>query len=681
MELLAPAGNTESLVAALRCGADAVYIGGKSFSARQNASNFDITEMKEAARLCHRYGAALHIAVNTVITDSQTDEFIRVIRKYAEISPDAFIVQDPGAAYIIRNTVPDIPLHASTQMTVHTPGGAKFAKDLGFSRVVISREASRQMISEITSQGLETEIFIHGALCMSVSGQCYMSAMIGSRSANRGLCAQSCRLPFSPVGHPDEHCLSLKDLSLIGHIDEIKKLGVTSLKIEGRMKRPEYVAAAVTAYRTALDGGTPDTEMLKAVFSRNGFTDGYYTDCRKNMFGMRDKEDVLSSSSVLPDLRQLYRKERKISSLDFDVKIVKGNPVTVTASDADGFTCTVTGSEPETAVNRAVTEEDVQKQLSKLGDTVYTGGRNTITVGEGLSVPASLLNQLRREAVDKLYSMREERNPYQTNTDFSTETSAGERRQRKSLPAIRMRLEKASSVTAHDLTNAEYIILPLGEIIKSADKLGSCKEKIIAEPPRFIYDEEKLKKELKYILDLGFRHLMCTNVAYLSTGKELGFVLHGDFGLNVTNRFSAEEFANRGLKDLTLSFELKSVQSGNISCSSETGIIAYGKVPLMLTVNCPVKNSVGCGKCRHSITDRTGRRFRVMCSEGYAEVFNSEAIYLADKPETYEKLDFITLFFTDESEKEIKKIFSDYAEGSQAAPQGITRGLYFRGIK
>ena len=579
MELLAPAGNTESLVAALRCGADAVYIGGKSFSARQNASNFDIAEMKEAARLCHRYGAALHIAVNTVITDSQTDEFIREIRKYAELSPDAFIVQDPGAAYIIRNTVPDIPLHASTQMTVHTPGGAEFAKNLGFSRVVISREASRQMISEITSSGLETEIFVHGALCMSVSGQCYMSAMIGSRSANRGLCAQSCRLPFSPVGHPDEHCLSLKDLSLIGHIDEIKKLGVTSLKIEGRMKRPEYVAAAVTAYRTALDGGTPDTEMLKAVFSRNGFTDGYYTDCRKNMFGMRDKEDVLSSSSVLPDLRQLYRKERKISSLDFDVKIVKGNPVTVTASDADGFTCTVTGSEPVTAVNRAVTEEDVQKQLSKLGDTVYTGGRNTITVGEGLSVPASLLNQLRREAVDKLYSMREERNPYHTNTDFSTETSAGERRQRKSLPAIRVRLEKASSVTAHDLTNAEYIILPLGEIIKSADKLGSCKEKIIAEPPRFIYDEEKLKKELKYILDLGFRHLMCSNVAYLSTGKELGFVLHGDFGLNVTNRFSAEEFANRGLKDLTLSFELKSVQSGNISCSSETGIIAYGKVP------------------------------------------------------------------------------------------------------
>ncbi|WP_044976058.1 U32 family peptidase [Ruminococcus sp. HUN007] len=681
MELLAPAGNTESLVAALRCGADAVYIGGKSFSARQNASNFDTAEIKEAARLCHRYGAALHIAVNTVITDSQTDDFIREIRKYAEFSPDAFIVQDPGAAYIIRNTVPDIPLHASTQMTVHTPGGAEFAKGLGFSRVVISREASRQMISEITSAGLETEIFVHGALCMSVSGQCYMSAMIGSRSANRGLCAQSCRLPFSPVGHPDEHCLSLKDLSLIGHIGEIKALGVTSLKIEGRMKRPEYVAAAVTAYRTAIDGGSPDTEMLKAVFSRNGFTDGYFTGNRKNMFGMRDRDDVMSSSEVLPDLRQLYRKERKVSVLDFDVTVRKDSPVTITASDSDGFSCTVTGAEPEAAVNRAVTAEDISRQLTKLGDTIYSCGRNSINAGEGLSVPASSLNQLRREAVEKLYSMREERKPYQTYSTLSSGKNAEEKRKPcTSPPAVRVRLEKASAVISHDLTAAEYIILPLREII-SADIPGTVKEKIIAEPPRFIYDEEKLKKELKYILDHGFRHLMCSNAAYLKTGRELGFVLHGDFGLNVTNRFSAEELAGYGLKDITLSFELKSVQAGNISCSSETGIIAYGKVPLMLTANCPVRNSVGCGRCRHSITDRTGRRFRVMCSEGYAEIFNSEAIYLADKPEAYEKLDFITLFFTDESEKEIKKIFTDYAEGSQAAPQGITRGLYFRGIK
>lgn len=679
MELLAPAGNTESLTAALRCGADAVYIGGKSFSARQNASNFDISEMKNAADMCHRYGAKLHIAVNTMLTDIQLNEFVSEIKKYAALSPDAFIVQDPGAAYIIKNIAPDIPLHASTQMTVHTAGGALFAKSLGFSRVVISREASRQMISEISSAGLETEIFVHGALCMSVSGQCYMSAMIGSRSANRGLCAQSCRLPFSPVGNSDEHCLSLKDLSLTGHISEIKNLGVTSLKIEGRMKRPEYVAAAVTAYRNALDGGKPDTDTLKAVFSRNGFTDGYFTGNRKNMFGMRDRDDVMSSASVLPDLRQLYRKERSVSEISFVMDVKKDSPVTLTAADSEGFSCTVTGSTPEPAVNRAVTEDDILKQLSKLGDTIYSQGKCRVTVDDGLSVPSSGINRMRREAIEKLYTLRENSVSYSINSSFSTECRRKEKNSER--PAIRIRAEKAEQIMNSDISEAEYIILPLGTLINNADRLENIKRKIIAEPPRFIFDEEALKKDLRYIKSLGFEHLMCTNVAYLHTGKELGFRLHGDFGLNIANSEAAEIISGYGAEDLTLSFELKSSQAERISCKSGTGIIAYGKLPLMLTVNCPVKNSIGCGRCRHLIKDRTGRSFRVMCTEGYTEIFNSEAVYLADKPESYENMDFITLYFTDENEKQIKKIFTDYAGVSSAAPQKITRGLYFRGIK
>ncbi len=679
MELLAPAGSTESLTAALRCGADAVYIGGKSFSARQNASNFDISEMKNAAELCHRYGAKLHIAVNTVLTDVQLSDFTEEIKKYAAVSPDAFIVQDPGAAYIIKNIVPDIPLHASTQMTVHTVSGALFAKSLGFSRVVISREASRRMISEISSAGLETEIFVHGALCMSVSGQCYMSAMIGSRSANRGLCAQSCRLPFSPVGNQNEHCLSLKDLSLTGHISEIKNLGVDSLKIEGRMKRPEYVAAAVTAYRNALDGKNPDTDTLKAVFSRNGFTDGYFTENRKNMFGMRDRDDVMSSASVLPDLRQLYRKDRKVSEINFDVTVSSGSPVTVTASDTDGFTCTVSGPVPESAVNRAVTEEDILKQFSKLGDTVYSQGRNVIRTEEGLSVPASVLNQMRREAVENLYSQRENPVSYRINENYSF--AAGKPEKKSGKPAIRIRAEKADFLQHTDTSAAEYIILPLVTVLRNADRLSETRDKIIIEPPRFIFSEEALKKDLKTAADMGFKHLMCTNVAYLHSGKELGFRLHGDYGLNVANSAAAGTVSGYGTEDLTLSFELKSSQAEKINCSCRKGIIAYGKLPLMLTVNCPVRNSVGCGRCRHVIKDRTGRSFRVMCTEGYTEIFNSDAVYLADKPEAYENMDFITLFFTDENENMIKKIFTDYVKGSSSAPSGITRGLYFRGIK
>lgn len=679
MELLAPAGSTESLTAALRCGADAVYIGGKSFSARQNASNFDIDEIKNAAEMCHRYGAKLHIAVNTMLTDIQLDEFTGEIKKYAAASPDAFIVQDPGAAYIIKNIAPDIPLHASTQMTVHSVGGALFAKSLGFSRVVVSREASSQMISEISSAGLETEIFIHGALCMSVSGQCYMSAMIGSRSANRGLCAQSCRLPFSPVGNPDEHCLSLKDLSLTGHIDEIRNLGVTSLKIEGRMKRPEYVAAAVTAYRSAIDGSTPDTETLRAVFSRNGFTDGYFTGKRKNMFGMRDRDDVMSSASVLPDLRQLYRKERKVSDIDFEITVSADSPVTLTASDSEGFSCTVTGITPEPALSREITEEDILKQLSRLGDTVYRQGKCIINAEKGLSVPASGINRMRREAIDRLYSLRESSVSYSINDSFRI--SKGKKEKHSLKPAVRIRAEKAETLAGIDTSKAEYIILPLGNLIRNTEKLLKIRDKIIAEPPRFIFDEEALKKDLKLIKSLGFNHLMCTNVAYLYTGKELGFRLHGDFGLNAGNSVAAEVLSETGAEDITLSFELRSSQAEKITCHSDTGIIAYGKLPLMLTVNCPVKNSVGCGRCRHTVRDRTGRSFRVMCTEGYTEIFNSDAIYLADKPETYGNMDFITLYFTDENEKQIKKIFTDYTEGSSSAPSGITRGLYFRGIK
>lgn len=679
MELLAPAGNTESLTAALRCGADAVYIGGKNFSARQNAVNFDMEEMKNAARMCHRYGAGLHIAVNTMLTDVQIPDFTDEIKKYAELSPDAFIVQDPGAAYIIKNIAPDIPLHASTQMTVHSVGGALFAKELGFSRVVISREASEQMISEITALDIETEIFVHGALCMSVSGQCYMSAMIGSRSANRGLCAQSCRLPFSPCGNQNEHCLSLKDLSLADHIESIKKLGVTSLKIEGRMKRPEYVAAAVSAYRNAIDGIPYDADSLRAVFSRNGFTDGYFTGQRRKMFGMRDRDDVMSSASVLPDLRQLYKRERKISKLNFDIVIQENTPVKLSADDSDGFSCTVCGDVPEPALKKSVSENDISRQLSKLGDTIYSPGKITASVGENLSVPASSVNQLRRQAIEKIYDMRESRIPYRINRDFTAEKHSVF--PDEGSPSLRIRAEKYERLAKADTENAEFIILPLNSILESPGILSGIRDKVIAEMPRFVFSREALLKDMKALKSYGFSHIMCTNAEHLYTGRKTGFTLHGDFGLNIANSQSAEVISRYGAEDITLSFELRMSQAEKINCSAGKGVIVYGRLPLMLTVNCPVKNSVGCGKCRHRITDRTGRIFRVMCTEGYTEVFNSDTVYLADKPETYRKMDFITLYFTDENEKETEKIIRDYTEGCSYAPSGITRGLYFRGIK
>lgn len=307
-EILAPAGSEDALLAALRCGADAVYVGGKQFSARQNAANFDLPQLQRAAELCHLYGAKLYLTVNTLVFAPEFPALVQFLEAAIRLGVDAFLVQDFGLLELIRQISPDVPIHASTQMTIHTPEGALWAKEHGISRVVVSRELSRKEIAAICKTGIEVETFVHGALCMSVSGQCGLSAMIGSRSANRGRCAQACRLPFSAKGDKNGCALSLKDLCLVPYVAELAEDGVASLKIEGRCKRPEYVAAAVTALVQARAGETPDLDTLRAVFSRSGFTDGYYTGKRQQMFGTRQKDDVLQGQKVLPQLAQLYQK-------------------------------------------------------------------------------------------------------------------------------------------------------------------------------------------------------------------------------------------------------------------------------------------------------------------------------------------------------------------------------------
>ena len=336
-ELLAPCGSFEALTAALRCGADAVYLGGKRFSARHNAKNFDSDELRDAVRLCHRYGALAYQAINTCVLDGELEELARVIAFACEIGIDGLIVQDEAALYIVKSACPDMPVHASTQLTLHTQAGMKWAKRRGYRRAVVSRELSKQIIAQLCREGIEIEAFVHGALCMSVSGQCYLSAMIGSRSANRGLCAGACRLPFSAKGKSqDKYALSLKDMSVIDNAREMSGIGVSSLKIEGRMKRPEYVAAATDALRRSLDGEDYSVESLKAVFSRSGFTDGYYTSrTGRDMFGARTKEDVVSASGVLPQLRELYKKEPQKFPISLEFTAREGLPCVLKAKSGE----------------------------------------------------------------------------------------------------------------------------------------------------------------------------------------------------------------------------------------------------------------------------------------------------------------------------------------------------------
>lgn len=408
LEILAPCGGAESLTAALNSGADAVYLGASAFSARRNAENFDELQLKDAVRLCHLSGVKVYVTLNTLVHDEEMAELEKTVAAVDESMADAVIVQDFGVVQTIKRIAPRLHLHASTQMTVTSAAGAEFARRNGFTRAVLARELSFKQIAEIVKNvDIETEVFVHGALCVCVSGQCYMSAMLGGRSGNRGLCAQPCRLNFS-FGER-ENVLSLKDLSLVERLGELSKLGVTSAKIEGRMKRPEYVAAAVDACKKSLSGQDPDTALLKDVFSRSGFTEGYYKDNFNSMQGVRTKDDVVAAPKAITQLHELYKAPYKRFSADFDIIAEKDKPVLCTASCC-GESVTVSGDAPQPAISREITAEDIKARFEKLGGTVYAVGKITARADGGLSLSAAQLNDLRRRATDALSEKILERN-------------------------------------------------------------------------------------------------------------------------------------------------------------------------------------------------------------------------------------------------------------------------------
>lgn len=676
-ELLAPAGSMESVLAAVRCGADAVYAGGERFSARANAANFSDAELEKAVRYCHLHGVKLYRAMNTLVFESEISDFIESAKRSAEIGVDGLIVQDLGAARLLRQVLPYMRLNASTQMTIHTPEGALLAAELGFSRVVAARELTARQIQRLTETGIEIEAFIHGALCMSVSGQCFMSALIGSRSANRGMCAQACRLPFGAV-NGDRYDLSLKDLCGIPYINKLTDIGVASLKIEGRMKRAEYVAAAVTACRAALDGFDPDLETLQAVFSRSGFTDGYLAgETGAAMFGYRRKEDVTAAEAVLPTLRELYRKESKADgcSADFSVKIQQGEPVRLEMV-CKNINVFAEGALPQEAKNRPADEDFLKRQLDKLGDTIYTLGNISAEIDGKSIISAAGVNALRREAVQKMdEALIEAAKPQYCQESFVPAKKSGRRYPDK----IRVRVSDMEQLNAVP-QYIEDIIIP----IKLCVNINSGKDRYIVALPRFIDDEELLKKRLDDVKQMGFARILCTNLAHAKLGKEMGFRLCGDFGLNIVNPYSAMAAAEMGFEDVTAGFEAKLTDISAVCGTLPVGVIVYGRLPAMLTKNCPIRQAVGeCKSCSGFLTDRTGRKFPVRCEKdpsGFScEVLNSDVLMMTDRLGEI-SADFAVLNFTDETGSEVSRITECCRSRRRCLEKGFTRGLYYRGV-
>ena len=664
LEILAPCGSAESLTAAVRCGANAVYLGTKDMNARRGADNFDGESLKNAIEYAHSHGVKVYITLNTLVSDDEMGAAHAIVLEALKCGADAFIVQDLGVAKMMRDCFPTAKLHASTQCSVSTPDGFKALESMGFARAVIPREMSLDEIKEIRrSTDMELEMFVHGALCMCVSGQCYLSGMLGGRSGNRGLCAQPCRLAFS-ADNSGSCDLSLKDLSLISHIKEIEGTGVISLKIEGRMKRPEYVAAAVTACKKAIDGAyVPDDEaVLKSVFSRSGFTDGYFTGTRADMFGTRQKEDVVAAAGVLKELAHLYDNENPLLPIDMAFTCRKGEPVTLTAS-ALGKTVTVTGATPEKAINKPITAESVTARLEKLGGTQFYAQNVKVELDDGLIVPASGINALRRDAIAKLTASE--------NTDVPcTEHTAKPPREKAAKPYYTARFASAEQIPENH--GFKRIFLPSWESDEAFVKHGAG-----VEVPRGLFGAEaRLKSDLAHLKAIGVTKALCGNLGAYKTAQELGFEVYGDFGLNVFNSESAAMFNSP-----ILSYELTLRQAGRIN-ADDIGVIGYGKLPLMLTRNCPVKNRTGCEKCKkHGVlTDRKGYEFKVKCSPyPCVEIYNPLPVYLGDRMDEI-TTDFIHFYFTDEAKEDIIHLVNMYKNGDKMF-DNYTRGLYYRGVK
>lgn len=683
-EILAPAGSMEALYAAVRSGADAVYMGGALFNARRNAKNFSPEELESAARFTRQRGVRLYLTLNTLLFDSELEDALTFARFAVSAGVDALIVADLGLAVELRKACPELPLHASTQMTVHNPAGCKSLETLGFARVVPARELSLAELAELRkSTSMELEVFIHGALCMSVSGQCYLSGLLGGRSGNRGLCAQPCRLPFELGKNP--YALSLKELSAIRMLPDLARIGVNALKIEGRMRRPEYVAAAVTACRTMRDTGKlpEDIEaLLEGAFSRSGFTSGYLENKRdKAMFGRRDEDNIAASAASFAPIHALYKNEYPAVGVDFALRLT---PTDAKLEASDGTRMvTETGESPVIADNveyAAGYADTARRTLEKTGGTPFYLRNLTVEAAQGLILPAAALGRLRRQALDALLEARAERSPLPFTLPAAPLLPAeSHARQPYALWAKCETIQQAATLTESDV---ETLILPLKAAF--SPEISQLQKPVLLALPELAFGqaEQAVAQQVQKAIALGFTRFYCDSLWAAQTVRACGGRWVGGAYLNITNALAAEYSRELGAEALVLSTELTLRQAQAINTLCPTGLLAYGHLPLMKLRNCPAKSMVGCVQCKgdEGLADRLGNRFPLLCADReYASLINCVPLYTAHKPE-FSRMDFGILCFTKETPSQCAAILSAYRQA--LPPEGkFTLGSYAKGVE
>ena len=693
LELLAPAGNLDAVIAAVQNGADAVYMGfGDGFNARRSADNFTRESFAKAVRYCHIRGCKVYVTLNTLVNDREMRDAVAAAKLASDAGADALIVQDLGMSYAIRCALPDIPLHASTQMSLHNLAGVEAAAEMGITHAVLARELSFEQIRFITKNAsIETEVFVHGALCFCHSGQCYMSALIGRRSGNRGLCAQPCRLQYSLGGRMDDHPLSLKDNCLVDQIRRLEEVGVASLKIEGRMKRPEYTGIVTGVYAKAIrEQRNPDKEemeLLEKTFSRQGFTQGYFIGDKLDMFGVRSEPDKDADKIFATARKQYAEGEMRRVPVHFYTVLEKGEHIKAIAFDDDGHKAIATGPVPERAKRQGLTEQYLIEQMFKTGGTPYNCIENKAKAEPGLYLPASEINELRRKLIAQLSAEREK---------------APERRTLRipappvNVPAISDPARIYQVRTAEQLTpelaelKPDYIYFPAMELAENFDPLRPFIDngaRPVAVMPRVITDDQsrEVYAALEKLFDYGVNEALTGNLGHVFIARQAGMKVRGDFGLNAFNSYTLRVLQDAGFISATASFELRLAQIKAMAKPVDTELIIYGRLPLMVSDQCIIRQSAGRCNCQTpgQLSDRMGSVFPVVKEFGCRNViYNAHKLYLADKRDDLYALGLwgLRMLFTTESPRECVEVAKGYLGLTDYKPNVLTRGLYYRGV-
>ncbi|MBQ1963207.1 MAG: U32 family peptidase [Clostridia bacterium] len=666
-ELLCPAGSPEALDAAIEGGADAVYFGGAQFNARMHAKNFGGDALHSAVLRAHAYGVKTYLTLNTLLFDRELPAFLHAAEEAAEAGIDALIVADLGGASAIHRTYPEIELHASTQMSAHCSEAGTLLRDLGFSRMVIARETSARDLEEIVKTSpIEIECFIHGALCVSHSGQCLFSSLVGGRSGNRGECAQPCRLPYSSASHPDgrpQYPLSLKDLSLAEHVPALIRSGVASLKIEGRMKSPEYVRDTARIWRRLLDegrGATPqEMREMAESFSRGGFTDGYFTGrIGRNMLGVRSDADKRASREAEPFRGIVTRR----IPLQVEAEIRRGAPMRMSLSDGQRRIA-VLSSIPEEAQNAPLSRDTVTRNLTKFGNTPYAVSAFSLSLDEGLMVPLSLLNDLRRRAIAAFSQGDTPASPFVRRPYSKTaSTNAGCR-------IKSARFASAEQITQEARAYFDRLYLPLHRHVRGI-------EGVVLPPVLFDRDTEAAESMLCKAKENGARYALVGNLGHLSLVRKVGLIPVGDFRLNATNRESVLSLESLGFTEILLSPELTLPQARDIS--GATSVAVYGRIPLMTLEKCVGRELGSCAECESrslSLRDRRGAEFPVLQEwEHRSVICNSLPTSMSDKQDALRSAGLAGwhFLFTVEGADEVNEVI-DAFQHKKALPYPVRR--------